>query len=1804
MIIYNADGVQIADVVASDSSYRKRELKGEHKIYLDFVSPEPIDIPLGSYIEYDGKRYVLENHPLLTKQNSRNIEYKAEFCAPSTLLQRYKFRNTIDGRLKFSLTAKPHEQVQMLVDNLNLRDSGWTIGEVIEGNEKVVTYDYTSCAEALNAIAEAFETDWEIDDRTIHLRKVEYNVEDPLPLSYGKGNGFVSGVARQNRTDEDSGIEILYVCGGEQNVVPEQNTGGFPYTPTDTTQPVRPKPLKGNIVVDRYPEFNGGWVSTGGTTGGGTEPTNPGGGSTGGGGGNTGGGSGTGGGGVNPERPGGGTGVINPVTPGGNETLGGGGNNTFSAPRAAMGGDTPTADSEEDSGIMPMDYATDAPPITEPDPSTLNAAGNSQLILPRMQTLEYKGETYATDGQGYYVYKYRKPLLTKKEGALQCDDIYPKRVGTISEVIVEDKDKNFYYITDTSIPDTLDYKACMIDGTTMTVIFQDGMLAGKEFDADYNHKTRTFKIVPQEIDGVMMPNDAFAPTVGGKYIVVNIKMPDAYVCDNATQTGASWDLFRKAAEYLHDHSEYLFTFTGTLDGIWAKQNWDNIGGKVKLGGTVLFSDTQFQPQGVKIRIVSIQDYINDPHRPELELSNDAVGQSFATEIRMAASHQAIIATENNRNTRQYAKRRFNDAVATAQMLVNAGLSGFDKSISPITVQTMQMLVGAKECQFRFVTSTGDGQQTDTNVTQYWDSTNNQMICDGGILQHQTLGVEVVSSAHKASEYYHWALPDYVSARLDDSEGRYVYARCVKPSNGTRVGVGEFILSDKSLPFEDTVVGVSVYNLLVGILNPEIDGSRSYAPMYGFSLIEPGRMVVDRLQSSDFDPATKTGACLDLGGSTKRLILGENAEIITDSLTIKPHDNGTPYSLIDKVGNAERDAQAAQQAAADAAKELNDYKTAVLGDMNALQAQIDGQIESWFLSVDPTTSNAPASAWNTDEEKEKHLNDTYTNTATGRSWRWTKYGITYSWVEIADTATAKALKIAGEAQTTANGKRRVFTSTPNPPYEVGDLWAQGIGGDLMRCIVPRAAGSYTASEWEKASRYTDDTAVNDLQLGATNIIRFADSLSASGCNEALGRGSGFMNLGGDLSPSRGGNGDNYGIFIDMPSSRQEIDGITDPIRKARYEKIWAQIQSACGKFLTFSFDYECRNVICSTQAAFLETFLVFVGNDGITYTYNISSATSNTKFPVKSSNPSFGCRIPNTPNLSFTGSGRVWYTVDLRLAKEIKYFLADATKPNGYQKYFYVVGKNDGNKTCSGYLKAGRVAIYVSAKDLGWSENPDVAEEYALRDAKWRNEIGIDPNGLIYWNKFGRNEMQSVPIGINLGQSMSGLSIAGLTRNEAVLFNGSTNYVKTNVNLRKHLSNGMTISAWVYATLNNPYRGVAGNGVNNAENISFVVMRDNNNIEFGLKISSGCIYIKSYYLPLNVWNHAVMTACRISATTMRMYVYLNGVYMGYYDYTGNVITETSGLAHDYLFIGTKNLGTNDTWFSGALQDVMVWNRPLSDDEVKQLYKGNYLEKVIHQGSTEVKGGLVLSQVLGVKNKDNELTGMISGLTGENDKVRMFFADSATNIDTEANRNYNDNSMPSKIKFLIDKNGGVMMNNVLIRGNSLLFGTIMPVNVDIDSSNYNQYYKGVDIDLSFILTQRLNLNIKYKVPTSLKFVLPGVFNNVVRGENNPEFFVGCQFKISNYTNSYFNVSYIGTAVGSTTISSRLHSIYNNSEAYFICEIAKGQYTGSNGSTIYCKQVYWKLLYDGNIFTYNGNTYWPKPSGGTNLPLQVIG
>lgn len=675
------------DILPTDESYRYRSIMGEHTLTLYFSLSTYTDIPTGAWCEFANERYTLNQPAKIVKHNTRNFEYTFTMDSEGANLKNYKFRNPNDKTLKFPFTASPRYHVQILVDCLNMIDSGWQVGNCIEASEKLVSYNHNNCLEALEMIAKAFETEYEIIGKTIHLHKVEYFKNNPLPLQYGKGKGFKTGVSR---TTEQSRITRLYVQGGERN-------------------------------IDR------------------------------------------------------------------------------------------------------------------------SKYGNKELLLPKSQEYTYEGVTFVSDDKGLSItIKNAQNNGFVNEQSLDLSHIYPKRKGTVSGFFAVDIDKHFYDIFDDSIPQALDFNAMQIKGEKMLIYFESGMLSGREFEvSNYNHAEKRFQLVPKEEDGVTMPNDIFRPNIGDEYSVYNMQMPNAYISDNATKSGASWEMMKEACKYLYENRTDLFTFTGDLDGIWAKKNWANVGGRLKMGAYINFSDTEFQRTPVPIRIVGLKEYVNNPYSPQIELSNKVQGHSFASEMRKL-QNQEVYFGELNKRTQSLTKRSWRDAQETIKQ-IEAAFPEYTKSIVPATVQTMMALIGNKSTQFDFVVSKTNPIKAPH--TLYFDKNTKQINADSGWLKHFTLGTTDINPNRDANSYKYWNISAFVSGRLDDkAKTYYLYIKASKTAE-----TGEFVLSENKIDIEQEA---GYYHFLYATINSEYEGERGIAKLNGFTEITGGQIKTDKITSGN------------------------------------------------------------------------------------------------------------------------------------------------------------------------------------------------------------------------------------------------------------------------------------------------------------------------------------------------------------------------------------------------------------------------------------------------------------------------------------------------------------------------------------------------------------------------------------------------------------------------------------------------------------------------------------------------------------------------------------------------------------------------------------------------------------------------------------------------------------------------------------------------------------------------------------------------------------------------------------------
>ena len=300
---------------------------------------------------------------------------------------------------------------------------------------------------------------------------------------------------------------------------------------------------------------------------------------------------------------------------------------------------------------------------------------------------------------------------------------------------------------------------------------------------------------------------------------------------------------------------------------------------------------------------------------------------------------------------------------------------------------------------------------------------NRIVYKGGVLTHYTIKEESAVS---------WILADG-DVTLKNENAYYIYAKCSKKDNS-----GSIIFSQSQIKTNEDV---GYYHFFIGVLN-SVDSelkARSLALTYGFTMIN-GRFI-------------KTGRIESADGTTYFDL--DNSEI---GGRIVFTQNGQKKTL--------------EEIAAETLENKNYINNTLPGILDGFTKQIDGKIETWYQESDPSTK------WK-DKEKDAHVGDLWYNTKTNEAKR---YSSKLAWETIKDADAIKALQDASKAQDTADGKRRVFVATPTTPYDVGDLWTQGASGDLMRCKVARASGKYSSSDWERAVKYTDDSALTTFING--------------------------------------------------------------------------------------------------------------------------------------------------------------------------------------------------------------------------------------------------------------------------------------------------------------------------------------------------------------------------------------------------------------------------------------------------------------------------------------------------------------------------------------------------------------------------------------------------------------------------------------------------------------------------------------------------------------------------------------------------
>ena len=634
-----------------------------------------------------------------------------------------------------------------------------------------------------------------------------------------------------------------------------------------------------------------------------------------------------------------------------------------------------------------------------------------------------------TKGQSYI----EKPEMIAKygifEGRKNFDDVKPTFTGSVESVVDTFSfiDKKFPF--DLNATNASGETLYLINGVSAKIHFNTGNLAGYDFEVkSYDHATHKFTLLKTTDDrGDVFPSEtsmAFQFGVGNEYKILDV----AYPSDIEAEAEAK--LAEVGNKYYDQNCQPKVQYGLSVTKAFLEKlvgTNDSVTNFFAPGDFLHVVDADIDVDKA-IRIKSFVRNILDPYDYTLTISDITTNATITNRVISDLVELDKIVTINNLKDPTRARANWRSSREVMNMVFDPDGDYYTDKIKPGSIDTLALSVGAKSMQFGLLNTVFQPNYNGNPRLVKWQ---------GGVLTHYTIKEESAVS---------WVMADGQTTLTGNNSAYYLYAKCERNGNA-----GVFIFNTNQIKVEDDV---NYYHFLVGTLSsidPELN-VRSLALTYGFTMVNGRFIKTGRIESADgttyFDLDNS-----EIGG---RIVFSSNGQEKT----------------LEELGKE--------------SLENKDFINNTLpGILSEIQSQLDGQIEQFFETYDPTLTNAPAKDWTTNQMKENHLGDLFYNTESGKVFRFIKNGSVYSWQVLQDSEVAQALALANDALALAKTKRRIFTSTPYTPYEVGDLWVQGGSGDIMRCKTSRATGSYTSSDWEKASKYTDNTELNKFINGTYN-----------------------------------------------------------------------------------------------------------------------------------------------------------------------------------------------------------------------------------------------------------------------------------------------------------------------------------------------------------------------------------------------------------------------------------------------------------------------------------------------------------------------------------------------------------------------------------------------------------------------------------------------------------------------------------------------------------------------------------------------
>lgn len=676
-------------------------------------------------------------------------------------------------------------------------------------------------------------------------------------------------------------------------------------------------------------------------------------------------------------------------------------------------------------------------------------------------TSKYRADRLCLPGKTKAQSYIEKPEAVAKygifEGRKHFDNIKPTFTGHVQAVgdsVLELIDPTISFDLNAKEADGVTTKY-LLNGVAAKVHFNSGNLAGYEFEiAKYDHATHKITLRKFTDDrGDVFPSEtsaAFQFATGNEYKIVDITLPPELI------SAAENELLETGTKFYDQNSQPKVQYSVSVTKAYIEKHFATDAGIVNVfvpGDYVPIKDPDIDVDKA-IRIKSITRNVLDPYEYNLTIS-DTVTSNITNRVISDIIDIDKVLEVNNLKDPARARANWRSSREVLDMVFDPEGDYYTDKIKPNSIDTLALSVGAKSMQFGLANTVFEPNYNGNPRIFRWK---------GGVLTHYTINEESAVS---------WVLADGQITITPDTQAYYIYARCNKAGQDGTIQ----ITSAQHKVNEDA----NYYWFWIGVINsvdPDIK-ARSVALTYGFTMINGRFIKTGRIESADGE----TYFDLDNSEIGGRIVFNSNGEEKT----------------LEELGQE--------------ALESKDFINNTLpGLLSGLQSQLDGVIEQWFYEVDPTpdstapiaTANEPAKGWVEADaasggvtEREKHLGDLFYNTESGKVWRYVKGKVRpypgavlstsdyYYWKELEDTELAQALSLAQDALDAANSKARIFVSTPYPPYSVGDLWVQGASGDIYRCKTARASGAFSSSDWEKASKYTDDSALNNFINGNYN-----------------------------------------------------------------------------------------------------------------------------------------------------------------------------------------------------------------------------------------------------------------------------------------------------------------------------------------------------------------------------------------------------------------------------------------------------------------------------------------------------------------------------------------------------------------------------------------------------------------------------------------------------------------------------------------------------------------------------------------------